>query len=201
MSEKSKTTPKQIWEGKTSGISFQHDEIRRWREGRWSKRRIVNGPLGPDGEPPPKYLTLLQVRQWFDDNQLAPPPELEDDLAAEERKATAETTGQAAGDDMAGTTESDSLSLSTEAPKRGPIDKRMAKTPGDQKKIPPAKRTRPMSLREAARFMGYGTSRDAAEKLRAAIDAGAVLCETLTRQQHVFSLDDFPKKQWPQATA
>ena len=70
-----------------------------------------------------------------------------------------------------------------------------------QKKIPPAKRTRPMSLREAARLMGHGTSRDAAERLRAAINNGAVPCETLTRQQHVFSLDDFPKKQWPQATA
>jgi hypothetical protein len=41
--------------------------------------------------------------------------------------------------------------------------------------------------------MGYGDSRDAAEKLRAAIDTKAVRCETLTRQQHVFSLDDFPK--------
>jgi hypothetical protein len=71
--------------------------------------------------------------------------------------------------------------------------------PGDQKKIPPAKRTRPMSLREAARLMGYGKSRDAAEKLRAAIDVGAVPCETLTRQQHVFSLDFFPQGKWPQA--
>ena len=56
-----------------------------------------------------------------------------------------------------------------------------------------------MSLREAARLMGYGKSRDAAEKLRAAINAGAVVCETLTRQQHVFSLDDFPKEKWREA--
>jgi hypothetical protein len=61
-----------------------------------------------------------------------------------------------------------------------------------QSKIPPAKRTRPMSLREAARLMGYENSRDAAEKLRAAIKTGALKYEKLTRQQHVFSIDDFP---------
>jgi hypothetical protein len=65
-------------------------------------------------------------------------------------------------------------------------------------RIPPAKRTKPMTLREAARLMGYGRSRDAAEKLRAAIRTGAVPCETQTRQQHVFSLDYFPKENWPQ---
>jgi hypothetical protein len=68
-------------------------------------------------------------------------------------------------------------------------------------RIPPAKRTRPMTLREAARLMGHGNSRDAAERLRAAINAGAVPCQTLTRQQHVFSLDDFPTANWPQAKA
>jgi site-specific DNA-cytosine methylase len=85
--------------------------------------------------------------------------------------------------------------------KKEPAEPDMDERKARQKKIPPTKRTRPMSLREAARLMGYGASRDAAEKLRAAIDTGAVPCETLTRQQHVFSLDDFPKKRWPHATA
>ena len=66
-----------------------------------------------------------------------------------------------------------------------------------RRRIPPAKRTKPMTLREAARLMGYGTSRDAAERLRAAIRTGAVHCESLTRQQHIFGLDDFPKDTWP----
>jgi hypothetical protein len=73
--------------------------------------------------------------------------------------------------------------------------------PASRSRIPPAKRTRPMTLREAARFMGYGSSRDAAERLRAAIAAGSVQCESLTRQQHVFHLDDFPSEKWPNVKA
>jgi hypothetical protein len=65
-------------------------------------------------------------------------------------------------------------------------------------RIPPRYRTRPMPLREAARLMGYGSSQDAAERLRAAITAGAVRCEQLTRQQHVFSKKEFPREVWGQ---
>jgi hypothetical protein len=67
------------------------------------------------------------------------------------------------------------------------------------KKIPPQKRTRPMSLKEAARLMGYKAvhSKKAAENLRSAMDAGAVAFEALTRKSFVFSRDDFPKESWP----
>jgi hypothetical protein len=61
--------------------------------------------------------------------------------------------------------------------------------------IPPNQRTRPMTLREAARLMGYTERRsekDAVKVLRASITAGMVLCESLTRQQHVFSKKQFP---------
>jgi hypothetical protein len=61
-------------------------------------------------------------------------------------------------------------------------------------RIRPEYRTRPMTLREAARLMGYGQSKDASERLRAAIKAGAVPCETLTRQQHIFSKKAFPSE-------
>jgi hypothetical protein len=64
--------------------------------------------------------------------------------------------------------------------------------PRGQVKIPPNKRTRPMSYREAARLMGKGDSRDAAEWLSAAVEDGTVVCEHFSRQTHVFSLDDFP---------
>ena len=70
--------------------------------------------------------------------------------------------------------------------------------------IPPAKRTRPMSLKEAARLMGYTLdgrgravpSKKAAESLRKAMDAGAIAFEELTRKRFVFSRDDFPKESW-----
>jgi hypothetical protein len=51
-----------------------------------------------------------------------------------------------------------------------------------------------MTLRQAARLMGYGKSKDAAERLRAAIDAGAVSHEQLTRKQHIFDRRDFPEQ-------
>jgi hypothetical protein len=67
-------------------------------------------------------------------------------------------------------------------------------------KIPSRYRTRPMTLRAAARLMGYGKSKDAAERLRNAISAESVRCERLTRQQYVFDKRDFPEEQWPQLT-
>jgi hypothetical protein len=75
----------------------------------------------------------------------------------------------------------------------------------ERRKIPPGKRTRPMSLKEAARLMGYtvdkhGTavpSKKAAESLRKAMDAGAVAFEERSRMRFVFSRDDFPKESWP----
>jgi hypothetical protein len=63
----------------------------------------------------------------------------------------------------------------------------------ERRKIPPIKRTRPMSYREAARHMGKGDSRDAAEWLSAAVEEGAFACEHVSRQTHIFSVDDFPK--------
>ncbi len=68
-----------------------------------------------------------------------------------------------------------------------------------RKKIPPSKRTRPMSLKEAARLMGYmaAGSKKAAERLRRAMDVGAVAFEQQTRKAFVFSRDDFPKENWP----
>jgi hypothetical protein len=61
-------------------------------------------------------------------------------------------------------------------------------------KIPVKYRTKPMSLKTAARLMGYGEGKDAVERLRATIEVGAVACETLTRKQHVFDRRDFPKE-------
>ena len=59
-------------------------------------------------------------------------------------------------------------------------------------RIPPQFRTRPLTLKAKAKLMGYGRSRDAAERLRAAIDTKAVSCESLTRRQHVLDRRDFP---------
>jgi hypothetical protein len=73
-----------------------------------------------------------------------------------------------------------------------------ASTPVDTaKKIPPRKRTRPMTYREAAHFIGKGDSRDAAEWLSAAVAAEAIACEHITRQTHVFNVDDFPANVLP----
>jgi hypothetical protein len=66
--------------------------------------------------------------------------------------------------------------------------------------IRPEDRTRPMTLLEAARYMGYCRTRDekaAVKALRAAVDSGVVAYERLTRKQHVFSRRDFPKEVWP----
>jgi hypothetical protein len=56
-------------------------------------------------------------------------------------------------------------------------------------------------MNEAAQLMGYTRGRDvrqAVKCLRAAIEVGAVACETLNRQQHVFSKKDFPQEVWLQ---
>jgi hypothetical protein len=65
------------------------------------------------------------------------------------------------------------------------------------KKIPPENRTKPLSLKEAARWMGYGRDDRAVKNLRAAMDTGAVAHEKLTRQRHIFSRLDFPRENWP----
>jgi hypothetical protein len=66
------------------------------------------------------------------------------------------------------------------------------------RKIPSEKRTRPMTLKEAAALMRLGGGKKGAERLRAAINDGTVSCETLTREQHVFSKLDFPEAVWDQ---
>jgi hypothetical protein len=65
-------------------------------------------------------------------------------------------------------------------------------------KIPPDKRTKPMSYRKAAFYMGKGKSQDAAEWLSNCVNDKTILCEHKSRQSHVFSVDDFPKSAWPQ---
>ena len=67
-----------------------------------------------------------------------------------------------------------------------------------QARIPPDERTRPMSFRRAAKLMGKGTSRDAAEWLSASVRDGTIRCEHVSRQTHIFSKYDFPKSAWPQ---
>jgi hypothetical protein len=62
-------------------------------------------------------------------------------------------------------------------------------------RIPPEYRTRPMSLQEAARFMGYEKSRGR-KLLRSAIKSGKVECEQLSRQQFIFDRRMFPKEAW-----
>lgn len=77
-------------------------------------------------------------------------------------------------------------------PKLEQLKLRLLSGSNGRAKILPERRTRPMALRVAAKLMGYGKSRDAAERLRAAIKADAVACESHTRQQHVFDRNDFP---------
>jgi hypothetical protein len=55
-----------------------------------------------------------------------------------------------------------------------------------------------MTLKEAARLMGFGGDKKGAESLRSTINAGTVKCETLNREQHVFSKLDFPEAVWDQ---
>jgi hypothetical protein len=64
-----------------------------------------------------------------------------------------------------------------------------------QTKIPPDERTRPMSLKEAASLMGLFGGK-AVERLRNAMNRGAIKYESLTRQTYVFSRTNFPKEVW-----
>jgi hypothetical protein len=64
-------------------------------------------------------------------------------------------------------------------------------------KIPPELRTRPMTLQEGARLMGYTGSR-IARQLRSAMDAEAIAYEKLTRQSFIFDRRSFPKESWPE---
>jgi hypothetical protein len=63
-------------------------------------------------------------------------------------------------------------------------------------RIPPEDRTRPMTLKEAAQLMGYEGGKQGASRLSQAIDSGAVKAESRTRQQYVFTKQDFPKEVW-----
>jgi hypothetical protein len=77
------------------------------------------------------------------------------------------------------------------------------RSPKPHKKIPPEHRTRPMTMGEAARLMGYSRTRDtkaAVKTLRAAIDSDSIACERLSRQSYIFSRLDFPKEVWPKLT-
>jgi hypothetical protein len=67
------------------------------------------------------------------------------------------------------------------------------------KKILPERRTRPLTMVEAAKLMGLAKKRgekEAVKCLRAAIKNGVIACETLTRQQHVFDKNEFPRDVW-----
>jgi hypothetical protein len=68
-------------------------------------------------------------------------------------------------------------------------------------RIPPARRTRPLSISEAARLMGYrGNKKQAAKQLKSAMNAGAIAFERLSRQRYVFDRLDFPEESWPRLT-
>jgi hypothetical protein len=62
--------------------------------------------------------------------------------------------------------------------------------------IPPDKRTRPMTYREAARYLGKGDSKDAAEWVSVGVEVGDLDCEHISRQQHVFNREQFPMETW-----
>jgi hypothetical protein len=63
--------------------------------------------------------------------------------------------------------------------------------PSGANTIPPERRTIPLTLKEAARLMGYEGEK-AAEQLRAAMKAMAVGYKRLTRQRYVFDRAEFP---------
>jgi hypothetical protein len=80
-----------------------------------------------------------------------------------------------------------------------PIHATNGKNDGKQGgKIAPEDRTIPMSYRRAAKLMGKGNSKDAAEWLAALVKDGSIPCERLTRQTHVFSKRSFHKDVWHQ---
>jgi hypothetical protein len=62
-------------------------------------------------------------------------------------------------------------------------------------RIPSSQRTRPMTLAEAARLMGYkGDRQSVTRQLKAAINAGAVRGEKRNRQSYIFDRNDFPEE-------
>jgi hypothetical protein len=63
--------------------------------------------------------------------------------------------------------------------------------PAKQNPIPRERRTRPMTLSEAARFMGLSGSKPG-EQLKRQIDAGRAVAHKLSRQSYVFDVNDFP---------
>jgi hypothetical protein len=70
-------------------------------------------------------------------------------------------------------------------------------------RIPPENRTRPMTLREAARLMGYARTRNskkAVVTLRNAMDDGLVPHEKINRQCYVFDRNKFPSEVWSKLT-
>jgi hypothetical protein len=70
------------------------------------------------------------------------------------------------------------------------------------KRIPSKYRTIPMTLKEAARLMGYvehgRRAKDAVELLSDSIRKGAVAAERLNRQRWIFSRKDFPPEAQPE---
>jgi len=66
-----------------------------------------------------------------------------------------------------------------------------------RKKLPPDRRTRPMTLKEAAHLMGYkGSAKSKAKKLKTAMNDGDEAYECINRQKYVFSTDSFPPDVW-----
>jgi len=64
-----------------------------------------------------------------------------------------------------------------------------------QEIIPASERTIPMTLKEAAKLMGYRGGRPS-ERLAAAIKDGSITCEKMGRQSYVFSKSLFPQDVW-----
>src|SRR5262249_8725472 len=61
----------------------------------------------------------------------------------------------------------------------------------EETEIPSERRTRPLTLAEAARLMGYrGDTKAKQRQLRTAMDAGSVRYKRLTRQRYVFDRND-----------
>jgi site-specific DNA-cytosine methylase len=64
-------------------------------------------------------------------------------------------------------------------------------------KIPPDRRTRPLTLREAARLMGFGGNKGGAAQLKRHIEVRALKAKKQSRQAYVFDRTDFPESNWP----
>jgi hypothetical protein len=67
--------------------------------------------------------------------------------------------------------------------------------PLKEKRIPPERRTVPMTLKRAAQLLGYTDyhgEKNGAEILSKSIREGTVIAEKLNRQRYVFDRHDFP---------